>query len=153
MTLIITTRRQLIRLATFLDFAENLGRLSTCKRARCGALITDPRFSAVYAIGYNGPARGEINDACTGETGKCGCIHAEANAIAKLRYPGSAPLTLLSTTAPCHSCAGLIINCGAIDHVVCVKPYRDGRGTYRLTQAGIICNKCSDFVEQAMDSQ
>lgn len=127
------TRLELKRLI-FANFARELAKLSTCKRLQVGCLITDLR--EVHAIGYNGPPAGCSHDRCTAQQGGCGCVHAEANAIAKLssREPD---LWLHCTTAPCVLCAGLIINRGNIRNVTYDKMYRDDAGILLLREAGI----------------
>lgn len=104
----------------------DLAQLSTCKRAKVGCVVVPDDLSMVYSIGYNGPPAGEPNDSCTGEQGRCGCVHAEANAVVKL-----GPVTeavLVCTTAPCLACAGLIVNCRKIHCVVYGLAYRDESG-------------------------
>jgi len=125
--------------ATFLDIAENLALLSTCHRASVGCIIVPDDWSAIHAIGYNGQPRGTVNDACSDTTGQCGCIHAEANAIAKLDTP-RVGLTLITTVSPCLNCAGLIVNCGKIASVVFIDKYREFEGPQKvLHRAGVTC--------------
>lgn len=96
---------------------------STCKRAQVGAIVTDVDMTTIVSMGYNGPAHGQPNDACTNEVGRCGCVHAEVNALVKAPYrPGE--LRLFTTTSPCHMCASLITNAG-IAYVVMDRAYRD----------------------------
>jgi len=116
--------------AVFTEFAERLASLSTCKRNQVGCVIIPTDFSAIFAIGYNGPPSGEPNDACIDSPGNCGCIHAEANAIAKLGAATNA--MLISTVCPCWQCAGLIINCKKISRVMFIHPYRDNAGEVLL---------------------
>lgn len=119
--------------SVFVDFAKGLASLSTCQRRQVGCIITD--LNEVYAIGFNGPPRGMANT-CAGPAGQCGCVHAEANAIAKLssKEPG---LWLHSTLSPCVQCAGLIINRGNIKTVTYSEQYRDHAGLALLMKAGI----------------
>lgn len=119
--------------SVFVEFAKGLASLSTCERRRVGCIITD--LHEVYAIGYNGPPRG-LPHGCQGEPGLCGCVHAEANAIAKLssREPD---LWLHSTLSPCVMCAGLIINRGNIKTVTYSEVYRDRAGLLLLESAGL----------------
>lgn len=124
------------RFATFCTLANNLAAMSTCKRRQCGAIIIAPDFSEVLAIGYNGPSRGRKNDACRDEPKHCGCIHAEANAIAKLRRDVR-DMVMICTTAPCEHCAGLIVNSRAIRFVLWHRPYTDGLGLLALDAAEV----------------
>lgn len=126
------------RLLTFLCFANDLSKLSTCKRpdpGHVGAIVFDKRMTAVYAIGYNGQPVGQLNDACTGAAGACGCVHAEMNAISKL---GDVKDTVMySTLEPCALCAGLIANCRKIAVVLYRDKYRTHEGLGVLIKAGI----------------
>ena len=125
------------KLAAFLDFAKSLAGLSTCRRLQVGCAIVARDLTTVYSIGYNGPAAGEDNDSCSGDTGDCGCVHAEANAVAKLATADRDCL-LITTTSPCRSCAGLIVNCGRVTAVIYDTQYRDPAGMERLRRAGLI---------------
>lgn len=142
------SKRKLLKLEKFFVMAQKIADLSTCKRAQCGAMIVPPDFSAVLAVGYNGPARDEDNDSCTGEVGKCGCVHAETNALIKLRYTGMPGLAMLSTTCPCRECAGLIINSGVIDEVLWLGAYRNDEGCERLRRAGISAHSLGDVRDE-----
>lgn len=84
-------------------------------------MIVSEDFTDVSAFGYNGPAVGQSNDACSGVPGACGCIHAEANALARSRGLGM----LLCTTSPCAHCAGLIANSRRVTRVIYQYVYRD----------------------------
>lgn len=94
------------KLTVMANFVEDLAGLAHCKRRKVGAITFDPWIRSVASIGYNGPARQEPNDRCTGVDG-CGCLHAEANALIK----GHGEVMMI-TLAPCEHCAGLIINAG-----------------------------------------
>lgn len=94
------------KLAVFVDFNERLKLLSTCKRAQVGCIVFPPNFSSILAIGYNGQPAGVPNDKCTGLDG-CGCLHAERNALSKLRDWRTGCI-LISTLAPCYSCTQAI---------------------------------------------
>lgn len=122
----------------FAQFMTDLSSLSTCNRAQCGCIIYPRDFSSVEAIGYNGPPRGRPNDSCLELEGQCGCIHAEANAIAKLKGERD-DLVLMTTMSPCYLCAGLIVNCGRIKIVVYERAYRNPSGLKLCSSAGLIC--------------
>jgi dCMP deaminase len=117
--------------------AQSLSTLSTCKRVQRGAIVVPMDLSSVDAIGYNGPCRGLPNDSCTGEEGKCGCAHAEANAIAKLRGDRGDSYLMVSTTVPCLTCAQMIVNSGRISGVLALLDYRCVEGRELLSAAGI----------------
>ena len=109
-------------------FALSIADLSTCKRLKVGAIIVDFDFSYVLALGYNGVPKGVDNNSCTGEAGTCGCVHAETNAILKLRV--FTPSIMITTHTPCASCAGIIRNSPIIEvfswteyRVACSMPF------------------------------
>lgn len=114
----------------------DLATLSTCDRLLVGCAVIRPDFTRVLAIGYNGRASGEDNRDCTGAEGACGCIHAEANALIKLETT-EAGLILLTTSAPCEHCAGLIVNSRRVGTVVWGHKFRTDDGLRRLAAAGL----------------
>lgn len=124
--------------------------LSTCRRNKVGCVIVPTDLSRVCAIGYNGPAAGEDDEACRCEEGACGCIHAEANALVKMREPGSG-FIIISTVSPCEHCAGLIINSKQVDWVLYDRPYRDTGGLARLLIAGIGAYQIEEMYEEPED--
>lgn len=130
------TDRERSKLQAFWKFALSLGRLSRCKRKLVGCVIVTPDWAEVVSIGYNGPPTGVNNDACRTTEGSCGCVHAEANALVKLRTTES-NLILITTLSPCELCAGLIMNSKRISRVVYHDLYRDVRGIQLLTASGI----------------
>lgn len=120
--------------------ASELGSCSACRRggANLGCVLVREDFSEVVGIGYNGPAAGESHDTCRGPeaVGSCGCIHAEANAVSKMRVRGE-PLVAIMTMSPCELCAGLLINTRSLIGVIYEREYRDTTGLDRLRRAGI----------------
>lgn len=138
------------KLKTFYGFAESLSSLSTCKRATVGCVVVTPTLTQVLAVGYNGPPSGISNTACRNELGNCGCIHAECNALVKLRS-SQTKLLLLCTTAPCELCAGLILNCKRISQVYYGRTYRTTVGLELLMNQGISIHKIGD--DSAEDSR
>lgn len=128
-------RRQL-KMSLFVKFASDLRQLSTCKRINVGCIVIDDSYSSVLAIGYNGVPSGLDNGLCNSLTGSCGCIHAEANAIAKLRTERD-QLIMITTLSPCALCAGLIINTKQISRVVYLEGYRDTQPITTLKKANI----------------
>jgi deoxycytidylate deaminase len=138
------------KLATFQQFAESLGELSTCRRAKVGTIIFPPDFTEVLAIGYNGQPRGASNDSCADVSGKCGCVHAEANALVKLATTRDG-LVLLCTKLPCAHCAGLIANCRQIQTVLYSGDHHDRTGLQTLARAGkdVLCLDLEDEETQA----
>ena len=112
-----------MKLTRFIEFATSLAELGQCERKQVGCIIFPEDFSEVCAIGYNGPPVGG-GHICTGESGKCGCVHAEANAISKLNT-AERNLILYCTWSPCIMCAGLIANTKRISRVLYTHPWRD----------------------------
>lgn len=134
------------KLSVFWRLAMNLADLSRCKRLRVGCVIIRPDLSEVLAIGYNGPARGLDNGGCRKVEGSCGCQHAEANALVKLRSSES-DLVLLTTVTPCEHCAGLILNSGRVASVIAGMSYRDAvRPLEVLVAGGVGLWKVSDLL-------
>lgn len=97
--------------------------LSYCNRRKVGCVIV--KADRIISIGYNGTPPGEDNT-CEDSNGitKPNVIHAEDNALRKLSREADASngnisecdtpsgATLFVTTAPCESCARLIIKAG-----------------------------------------
>jgi dCMP deaminase len=121
------------KLRVFGQFTRDLASLSTCKRRSVGCLVAPLDFTSVSSIGYNGAPRGLPNDSCTGQSGDCGCVHAESNAIAKLW--SREPSLMILTLSPCKLCAGLILNAGVIHEVYVMQLWRD-TGPLDLLKAG-----------------
>lgn len=100
-----------------MEIAEVTAKRATCSRRRVGAVIVDVR-GYILSTGYNGLPAGFphcIEQPCEGAncasgTGLdlCQSLHAEQNAIARLREPFEAE-TMYVTTAPCISCTKLAL--------------------------------------------
>jgi deoxycytidylate deaminase len=131
----------------FVKFANQLGDLSTCRRRRIGAIIFPKDFTEVLAIGYNGPASGLDNGSCKDISHRCGCIHAEANAIVKL-HTHQTDLVIYSTVAPCEHCAGLIINTKRISHCIYSMSYSDTEGIDKLKLVGIDTENVNKIIQE-----
>lgn len=127
-------KAKLIRLHSM--FARHVADLSHCKRAKVGCVLTSLDGERVLAFGYNGTWRGGPNT-CVGpdEPGKCECVHAEANALAKSR-----PMEEFAahvTTSPCVVlCAKLLVNSGCRE-VYAASEYRDASGIDLLLTHGM----------------
>lgn len=125
------------KLQVFRNLARSLADLSRCKRSKIGCVIAPVELTEVLAIGYNGPPSGEDNDSCRGVEGACGCIHAEANALVKLRG-GDSGLLLVTSLSPCEHCAGLIVNSNRVRYVIYEGLYRDSAGLSLLQRRGLV---------------
>lgn len=120
----------------YLDLARGLSTRSTCKRLSVGCVIASLDGRRVYGVGYNGGAAG-LHDECTDAIGNCGCVHAEANAIANAETRRSDDKVILVTTSPCLLCAKLIVNLGGVKRVRWLASYRLTDGADLLVRAGI----------------
>ena len=60
---------------------------STCKRLQVGCVIASEDYRKILAMGYNGNASGLPNECDSEEVGKCGCLHAEENAVINCDSP------------------------------------------------------------------
>lgn len=129
------------------DLTTGLAGLSWCRRLRVGCVVVTPELSEVVAIGYNGPSCGRPNDSCRGGEGSCGCVHAEANALVKLRSYDDG-LVLLTTHAPCEHCAGLVVNSRRVGYVVYGERYRDPTGLVTLAGAGVVAVSVLDALKR-----
>jgi dCMP deaminase len=104
-------------------YANLIAGSSTCERLKVGCVITSFDLEQIYAIGINGNAK-KLKNKCDGEeVGKCGCVHAENNALIKVGIRDPKKVVFI-THSPCLSCAKLIINSGA-SYVYYAKAYRD----------------------------
>lgn len=102
--------------ANFLEIAKVISKRATCGRRAVGCVITDID-GYILSTGYNGTPKGLPHCSDIGcNTGSkpgenldsCMALHAEQNAIARLRSPNEA-YTLYCTTEPCISCLKLIL--------------------------------------------
>lgn len=121
---------------TMMRVARLMARRATCNRLRVGCVIADARLTAIYSIGYNGNYRGGPN-ACdhADRPGACGCLHAEDNALVKLRTEERG-LVLFTTVSPCTACAKRIVNQGNVETVWYGEPHRDLRDGLAVLEAG-----------------
>ena len=118
-----------------MNLALAVGKLSTCRRAQVGCVITSYDLEQVLGIGYNGNAVGLANTCDLDTRGRCGCVHAETNALIKVGA-GYRDKVIFTTLTPCLACAKLIINsgCSKLYHH---QPYRDRAGQVLLEKVGI----------------
>lgn len=125
-----------------MNTAVNLSQRSTCKRPIAGGygvgcVIFSLDFQRMLAWGYNGNARGLKNGCDSDEPGKCGCIHAEQNAIIKCREPAETPKIVICTHLPCMMCSKFIINLGGVAKVLYLNDYRIRDSLQVLRDSGI----------------
>ena len=114
----------------FMEIAQVTAKRATCARRRVGAVIVDAR-GYILSTGYNGLPSGFahcIDSPCEGANypsglglDKCQSLHAEQNAIARLKEPFEAA-TMYVTTAPCMSCTKLAL-ATSIQRIVFAQDY------------------------------
>jgi len=121
----------------YMNLALELAQRSTCSRLSVGCVVTSADYSHVYGIGYNGNAKGLPNRCDSDEPGKCGCLHAEDNALLKVSEPSYVEKILFCTHQPCAMCAKRIVNKGGLIKVYYMEPYRLPEGLEVLKSAGI----------------
>lgn len=124
-----------------MGFAELLAKRSTCARDQVGCIVTSADGYRIYSYGYNGNARKFPNACDSAEPGKCGCIHAEANALIKVSVPDRDKI-LYATTLPCKMCAKMIVNSG-VSKIYFAREYRLSEGKAVLKKAGVKMIKIS----------
>lgn len=118
-----------------MKYAINLAERSDCKRKQVGCVVTDQKYTQVYAIGYNGGAAKQ-ECLCSGESGGCGCVHAEINALIKCRVDDNNKV-MFTTCYPCKTCAKAIVNSG-FSRIYYLGDYRDmGESKIVFKRAGI----------------
>ena len=101
----------------WMSIAYVMSARSTCARRMVGAVIVDNN-NYILSTGYNGQPSGFdhcIDKPCPGTSCKsghglelCEALHAEQNAIARLKEPFNAK-AIYCTTAPCIACTKLIL--------------------------------------------
>lgn len=143
----------------FLQLARVVSKRSTCLRRQVGAVIVKDK--RILATGYNGAPSGlphcedigclrERMGIASGERQElCRGLHAEQNAIIQASFYGFSVRgsTLYSTTAPCVTCAKMIINAG-IERVVFVGDYPDEMSRELLKEAGVNLDKIALKAEE-----
>jgi dCMP deaminase len=111
---------------------------------KVGAAIVSSDFRQVFAVGYNGNASGLPNGCDSAEPGKCGCIHAETNAVVSCTAARAEPKILFCTHLPCMACAKLIIQLGGVQEVYYQQDYRLKDSLVALTESRIKMGHLSD---------
>lgn len=121
----------LVKMATLLADQQ-----STCLRKQVACLAVSEDFDQIYSMGVNGNGRKGPN-ICDRpmERGNCGCQHAEANCLFKLRT--TEPVSLVCTHSPCAMCAKGITVVRNIQSVYCLTKFRDTTGLEILGRAKI----------------
>jgi len=110
---------------------------STCKRLQVGCVIASEDYRKILAMGYNGNASGLPNECDSEEVGKCGCLHAEENAVINCDSPRERSKIVFCTHLPCKMCAKRLVNMGGVVKVYYATDYRLHEGLDVLDAAGI----------------
>lgn len=132
----------------FMKITGLVAERSTCLRRKVGAIIVSNK--RIISTGYNGAPRGishcldvgcmrENLDIPPGERHElCRGAHAEQNALIQAAGSGASVegATMYCTTAPCSTCAKMIINAG-IRRLVLGELYPDKLGEELVREAGI----------------
>lgn len=121
----------------FLGMADGASARSTCSRLRVGALVVSNHD--VLSSGYNGAPAGVAHCHHVDDTPCRISVHAEANAIVRLKFRGhygERERVMYVTHAPCWDCAKLIINAN-IKRVVFREVYRSAEGLDMLQLGGV----------------
>jgi len=132
----------------FMKITRLVSERSTCLRRKVGAIIVKDK--RIISTGYNGAPRGLahcLDIGClreklgipSGERQElCRGVHAEQNAIIQAASSGTSMegATMYCTTAPCATCAKMIINAG-IKRLVLAERYPDKLGEELIKEAGI----------------
>ena len=114
----------------------SLTRRATCKRAQFSCVVTSGDMTQIYGFGYNGTAKGfDHNDCKADQPGNCGCVHAEINALIKVRANDPRKVFFV-TGQPCVTCAKAIINSGA-SKIYYRSTYRSDEGLDLFKRASV----------------
>ena len=124
----------------YMRLALDIARRSTCARLQVGCVISNGVGTQVYSIGYNGNYCGGPNGCDSTEPGKCGCLHAEENAVIKLEYDSGKSRIAYVTHLPCKMCAKRLVNAG-ITEVYYHSEYRSTEALDIFKKSGIIVNQ------------
>jgi dCMP deaminase len=123
----------------YMDLAIGMSQRSTCRRLQVGCAIVSVDYRKVLAVGYNGNASGLNNDCDSDEPGKCGCLHAEENAVINCDVPRATPKVVYCSHLPCAMCAKRLINLGGVVRVIYKEDYRirDSVKLLHLSKIGV----------------
>jgi len=127
--------------SVYVEFAYSISRRSTCARKQVGTVITSHDHRKVLAIGYNGNASGLPNSCDRDESGNCGCLHSEENAVINCDAPRESPKIVYVTHMPCPACAKRLINLGSVARVVYAETISRTGGIAMLESVGIAVDR------------
>ena len=110
---------------------------STCARLQVGCVIASGDYRKILSMGYNGNATGLPNKCDSEEPGKCGCLHAEENAVINCDSSRHWSKIVFVTHLPCKMCAKRLVNLGGVVKLYYCYDYRLREGLDILKKAGI----------------
>lgn len=122
----------------YMQLASIISARSTCIRRQVGCVITSQDYRRVLSIGYNGNAAG-LPNMCddSRQTGACGCLHAEENAVISCNESFETPKIVFTTVYPCKMCAKRLIQLGGVKKIYFAENYRNVGAAKALEIAGI----------------
>lgn len=121
----------------YMQLAHSLSKRSTCKRLNVGTVVTSTDYRKVLAVGYNGNATGLPNNCDRDESGNCGCLHSEENAVINCDSPRFIEKHVFVTHLPCTACAKRLINLGGVKKIFYTSDYRSSDSLALLSTVGI----------------
>ena len=121
----------------YMDLAHVLAQRSTCRRLNVGTVITSTDYRKVLAVGYNGNAAGLPNQCDRNESGNCGCLHSEENAVINCDSARTTEKFAFVTHLPCVACAKRLINLGGVKKIFYRTEYRSTESLDILKIVGI----------------
>ena len=124
---------------TYSEFANAISQWSHDPKTKVGTVIVSEDYSEVYAVGYNGTAKGLSNKRVSKEDGQSGYLHSEINALIKCKASKESKKIIFLTHSPCRLCAIGLINLGNVTHVYYNQAYGTNEGLNLLNQSWIQC--------------
>jgi len=119
------------------DVVRRLARNSRATRAKVGCVIWDMKHRTIISLGYNGTPEGTDNEMERDHVTLPTVVHAEMNALRKLRwYQRRRHLIMFITHAPCHACAMAMVKAG-IRKVYYLDNYGKPTGLQHLRMLGV----------------
>jgi len=139
-------------LGMMVSLGQTLAAMSTATRLKVGSVIFDPETRNIISVGYNGTPPGEDNTCEVDGVTKDNVIHAEINALEKIRdIHLSVPVSrykqtewyltgkiLYTSTSPCITCAHAIAE-AKIKQVLFLNRYSGSRDGIIV----LLCNNIS----------
>ena len=114
-----------------------LARRSRATRAQVGCVIWNKDLRTIVSLGYNGTPEGEDNTMEQNNITLDTVVHAEMNALRKLRwYQRRKHLVLFVTHTPCMNCAHAILD-ARISEVYYLENYGTHAGVEHLMKRGV----------------